>query len=777
MKGSKRIAVALVVLLGAAGLAGLWVHRQLSLSLPVLEGEVPLAGLDASVVVERDASGVPTLSGRSRADVARALGFLHAQERFFQMDLTRRRASGELAALVGESAAPLDRFHRLHRMRARAERVVEAASPEEHRLLTAYVDGVNAGLGALDAAPFEYLLLREEPAPWRAEDSVLVVLSMFFQLNDATGAREAALELLYDTLPEPLADFLTPAGTEWDAPVVGPAFATPPVPEAGVVDLRGERPAATLGLDEGMAASAGSNSWAVAGRRSAHGGALLANDMHLGHAVPNIWYRAVMTWGDERIIGVTLPGTPMMVVGSNGHIAWGFTNSYGDWVDLVELELDPSGGSRYRTPGGWREIVEHRETIEIRGGEAETLVVRESIWGPLVEESRSVRWVAHEPGGVDLELAALETARSVEEALAVAARSGIPPQNFLCVDREGAIAWTIAGRIPRRLGFDGRRPTSWADGDRRWDGFVSPEDAPRIVDPPEGILWTANARVVSGEMLDVLGDGGYAFGARARQIRDALRELDSATEQKLLEIQLDDRALFLTRWRELFLELTEGREELAGLRRVLDDGWTGRASIDSAGYRAVRDLRTAVHEEALSPLIAPAVEADGRMSARALRQSEGPLWRLVSERPPHLVPPPHESWEEALVDIVARRVSSWSEPASERTWGARNTSAIRHPLSRAAPFLSRWLDMPPRPLPGDRDMPRVQGPSHGASERLVVSPGREEEGLFHMPGGQSGHPLSPYYGLGQEDWEAGRPTPLLPGETRYRMTLIPGGRE
>jgi penicillin amidase len=388
---------------------------------------------------------------------------------------------------------------------------------------------------------------------------------------------------------------------------------------------------------------------------------------------------------------------------------------------------------------------------------------------------RALRWIAHDPSAVNLKLALLEEVTAVQDALAVAPTVGIPAQNFVVADRHGSIGWTVAGRIPRRIGFDGSVPVSWASGERTWDGYLAAEEYPRLSNPPSGVIWTANARVVEGDMLAKMGDGGYALGARAQQIRDSLLELGSATEKDMLAIQLDDRALFLERWRGLFLEIVHSSDGLADVETVLDEGWTGRASIDSAGYRAVRDLRRAVFEEVIGTLTAEAQRADPRFDPGLLRQWEGPLWKLVSERPAHLVPAPYGSWEEWLLAIVSKTTASWPRPLERRTWGDTNTSAIAHPLSPALPYLSRFLDAPARPLPGHTDMPRVQGRSQGASERLVVSPGREAEGLFHMPGGQSGHPLSPYFLAGHEDWEQGRETPLLPGATVYELTLIPRG--
>jgi penicillin amidase len=756
MRVRARHALFPIVLLfaSALGVAAFWAQRQLTGSLPDLDGDLVLDGLGAPVTVDRDASGVPTNRAETRLDLARALGFVHAQERFFQMDLMRRRAAGELAEVLGPSMLDVDRYHRVHRMRARAERVLERASADEMALLSAYVEGVNAGIEALEAPPVEYVALRSDPVPWRAPDCVLVVFSMFFELNDDHGTLESADALLRDVLSPELAAFLSPAGTEWDAPLFGEAIPPPPLPGPGAVELEAPSTARIENEMEIERTDIGSNNWALAGTKTRHGGAILASDMHLGHAVPNLWYRALLIYGSRRLAGVTLPGTPSLVAGSNGDIAWGFTNTEADWVDLVEAEPP---------------FTTHRETIAVRGEAPVVLEVRETEAGPVIDEdhrgrARALRWIAHDPRGVNLRLALLEEAETVSAALAIAPTVGIPPQNFVVAGRGGSIGWTVAGRIPRRTEDD------------RWDGFLEGSEYAVLENPASGAIWTANARVADGEMLRRMGDGGYSLGARAKQIRDALLPLTSATEKDMLAIQLDDRALFLERWRSLFLDLLHEKGGLEDLERVLDEGWTGRASIDSTGYRAARELRRAVLEEVLGTFAAKARRADPRFGVIQLRQPEGPAWQLVSERPAHLVAPPYRNWEDWLFAILERTTASWSRPLEERTWGQANTSKITHPLSSAFPlFLARFLDAPPRPLPGHTDMPRVQGPSHGASERLVVSPGREDQALFHMPGGQSGHPLSPYYLAGHKDWEEGRATPLLPGATTYALKLIPRG--
>jgi penicillin G amidase len=389
--------------------------------------------------------------------------------------------------------------------------------------------------------------------------------------------------------------------------------------------------------------------------------------------------------------------------------------------------------------------------------------------------------VAHDPQAVNLALTELEGADNLEAAQAIANRAGIPAQNFVAVDASGRIGWTIGGRIPRRMGLDGSTPTSWATGERGWFGWVPSREVPRIVEPASGRLWTANNRVVGGENLALLGDGGYGNGARARQIRDDLLAIEKASERDLLGVQLDDRALFLARWHDRALAaLTPAAcassPRRAELRRVLETTWTGRASVEGAAYRLVRDFRLACARRALEPLALPCKKVNKDFSILDLRQVEGPLWTLLDSRPAHLLDTTYASWSDlelAALDEVATAAETTSGSLDAHTWGRRNTTRIRHPLSGAVPGLARLLDMPALQLPGDSNMPRVQSPTFGASERLVVSPGREAEGVFHMPGGQSGHPLSPFYRAGHEAWARGDATPLLPGPTQHTLTLAP----
>lgn len=783
------VLIGLGLLLLGAGLAG-GAYGFLRASLPQLDGERRLAGLAAEVVVERDAQGIATVRGEQRADVARATGFIHAQDRFFQMDLLRRSPAGELAALVGPAALAMDRDMRLHGLRQVAEAVLADLPEAERALLRSYAEGVNAGLAALGVRPFEYALLQTTPQPWQPADSVLVILTMFVDLQDRRAVREAQFAAMQAELPPGLFDFLTAHDTFWDAPLDGSTLAQVPLPPASEVDLR-QRPPQELVWGtvepEGDDLAVGSNNWAIAPQLSADGHAWLADDMHLGLRMPNLWYRLRLEWRDagepQAVTGVSLPGTPAVIVGSNGQIAWGFTNSYGDWSDLVELELDPDDAERYRTPSGYQHFQQREERIEVKGGEPQKIVFRETVWGPVLEgvgtlPARALRWVAHEPQAINLNLLQLETATDLQTALAVANRAGVPAQNFVAVDRAGNIGWTIAGRMPKRVGYNPSLPSAGAAGGG-WQGWIAPQDYPRIVNPSDGLLWTANNRIIGGEALALLGDGGYSLGARATQIHAGLQALNEATPEDLLAIQLDDRALFLARWRGLMLELLDeaalaDQPRRAALRAQLEQ-WQGRAVPEAVGYRLVRAFRLFLHEAVFQALTADveALDPDFRFD---LPQAEQALWRLASEQPQHLLDARYGSWREQLLAVADRVVEYfWEDDTGLQaaTWGEFNRLRMVHPLSLAVPALSRWLNMPAEPLPGDSHMPRVQARSHGASQRLVVSPAREEESLLHMPGGQSGHPLSPYYRAGHADWVEGRPAPLLPGPAQHQLRLRP----
>jgi penicillin G amidase len=814
-KRLRLLASAVSLLLLVALLVFGWLSWRVRASLPQLDGVAPLAGTQVAVTVERDGLGVPTVRGSNRTDVARALGWLHGQDRFFQMDLLRRMPAGELAELFGKRAVPRDRAMRAHGFRKLARTVVSQLPAEHRALLEAYTAGVNAGLGALHEWPFEYLILRERPAAWQPEDSVLVIYAMTLDLQDGDAIYERTLMTLRDELGRDALAFFAPLVTAGDAALDGSTAQLPAIPGPAAIDLRKKKvvsqpvrrsestrpisprnPSSVFAPFKGFPFLAsdpelapGSNVFALAGAHTATGAAMVANDMHLAHGVPNIWYRASLEYAGKKITGVTLPGAPVIVAGSNGHVAWGFTNGYVDTSDVVVVEVNSIAPTLYRAPGHDASLTFERrkETIAVKDAPAVEVEYQWTIWGPVIGTDDQKRplahhWVAYDPAATNLRLLEMESATNVDEAIATAHVAGIPAQNIVVADERGAIAWTVAGRLPKRVGYDGRLPVSWTYGDRRWDGYLAPDDVPVVRGDASvlpGRIWSANNRHVGGDAQTRLGDGGLRRAPRAAQIRDDLKPLEHATPKDLLAVQLDDRALFLEPWHKLLMStltpaVVGDRKERAALRRF-SETWEGHASVDAVSYRLVREFRTAVYGQIFPAIFESCVTAFPSFNSREL-QLEPAVWALLEAKPMHLLNPAFKTWDELLVaaiDDTIKAVDQAGVAVPQANWGWRNRARIRHPFSTSFPLLSSWLDMPADPLPGDNDMPRVQSPTHGASERFVVSPGHEAEGIFHMPGGQSGHPLSPYYRAGHAAWVRGEPSPFLPGKTEHTLTLKP----
>ncbi len=644
-------------------------------------------------------------------------------------------------------------------------------------------------------------MLRTAPRPWRAEDTLLVSWAMYFDLQDDQIDRVFARGWLrdHDTSAAQLA-FLLPTASTYDAPLDAPAIAEPAAAlPAEAPPWFGKPGKLRLAqLDALGAAEVGSNNWAVAGARSTTGAAIVANDMHLTLRLPNIWYRAVIELArpgapPRRIVGVTLPGAPAVIAGSNGQVAWGMTNSYGIYVDLLELEFDPNDADRYRVGGasgdGWSRLHTVEERIAVAGGADELLPVQETAFGPVWTRGGrryAVHWVAHDPGAVDFGLFGLEHAASAAEALAVGQRAGFPAQNMVAGDAAGHIGWTLAGAIPARS-------ATWAStfpapaaaaAEHTWHTLAAPAAHPILIDPPSGQVATANARQLAGAGYAAIGDGGADLGARQRQVRDDVAALGAQTDEAgVFAVGLDDRALYLAPWRERALQALAGADgapagsKRAEFKRLLESTWTGRASVDSVAYRLTHAFVAALYQRLFGAVDEAMHAADRNASfARATPRWPAVIARLLDEQPAGWLPKGSADWravERAAVDDAIAALENGGVPLAQATWGRRNTTHIVHPMAAALPLGTHWLAAPAEPLPGDSHMPRVAAPDFGQSERFAVSPGHEASGLFDMPGGQSGQPLSADFLAGHEDWVRGRATPLLPGPALHTLEFVP----
>jgi penicillin amidase len=782
----KRWLVATVLLLMALAAGG---YALLAGSLPRRSGTAVVPGLTTALEVTFDARANPTVSAERFADALRGQGYLHAQERFFQMDLLRRSAAGELAALFGERALPADRAQRAFDYREQAVALRSALPAEQLEWLAAYTEGVNAGLEDLGARPPEYWLVGVKPEPWQIEDSLLVVLAFCTMLSN-NDSYERPQGVLHEVLPPQLYEFLTPSTSRFDRPVIGASVADPtggylplPIPGPDVVDLR-QQPAPPRGnllrVDPPLAGPA-SNQWAVGAERGAGGRAILANDPHLALRLPNVFYRVELEWGEAAARGVSIPGLPGVLIGASDHVAWGATVSNADQSDWVVIEVDPSDASRYRTPEGF-EPFEHRVAeITVAGRTPERVETRHTRWGPVVGTDWRGRPLAlhatwREQGGVDLAILALPAAKNAASAAALLASWAGPSLNWMLADRDGGLAWVVNGPLPRRTGFDGSKPESLADGGRRWDGWLEP---PLLLGGRADALFTANSRTLPSATADTV-SRMWMRPLRAKRIADLLAARRAFTEGDFLAMQLDTRAEGYDALRSAVLAAvaSDDPEPLLRRARAHVEQWNGHADADQAGFRILHSYYRVLLERAIAPLLAPATAADAGFVYRWPLADES-LRRLLDEQPAHLLTREHASWPEFLRTVLLETLQAIEhDPGGhtlDATWGSVNALDVQHPFASQVGPLGRLLSLPAAPLPGSMVSLRVAAPSYGAVLRMAVSPSALDDGVLELAAGQSGHFLSPNFRDTHADWLDGAPTPFLAGEPVARIALRPPG--
>jgi penicillin amidase len=538
------VIVLIALLFAALVFAGrCYVRNAMRENLPQLDGPQPVYGLAAAVTVTRDDRGVPHIRASSMDDLVFAQGFVTAQDRLWQMDLLRRHAAGELAAVLGRSMLEHDRLQRMLQIRASADRAIAALPADQRHWLEVYARGVNASIAAQRAhLPIEFRMLGYQPAAWTARDSILVELVMFQDLTTGFPEKLGREALAAHLSPDLIAD-LYPEGSWRDhypgqpAPDVSapqPEFNDIPLDESqtklhlpsttnlSASDLLALRQ--TLGLFQAPCEGcvAGSNAWAVSGTRTASGKPLLANDMHLSLSVPELWYEADLEAArptpltDFHAAGVTLPGTPFIITGHNDHVAWGFTNLGADVQDMyIEHTRGTRSRAEYQTASGtWSPVRYQTEVIQIRGGADVTMNVPLTRHGdtdtPIVSSifptegrSLSLRWTIYDPANVSAPFFAVDSASDWTSMLAAFADWGGPAQNLIYADDQGHIGYHALGRIPIRGDVNNPSPLSPVPTDvaapdaltHEWAGTIPFDQLPQAFDPADGVLVTANARV------------------------------------------------------------------------------------------------------------------------------------------------------------------------------------------------------------------------------------------------------------------------------------------
>jgi penicillin amidase len=786
------LGLASVVAIGIG--SGFWVLHN---AMPQLDGTVKLERLTAEVQVHTDAHGIPVINAANRVDAVRALGYVTARDRLFQMDLIRRKSAGRLAEIFGEKAMDSDIKHRTYGFHREAKAILAKLPPDHRHYLQSYADGVNSYITETGKLSFEFKVLDYQPEPWTPEDSLLVVLGMCETLSAGEERSERMLSVMETTLPDAIVRFLTPDTDPYTEQLQKKAESLRPaqaIPVEALATALAHQPADKTSLAEAVQQSdlmAGSNAWAVSGKKTSDGRAILANDMHLGLSVPNVWYRVELNYNGQHAAGLNFPGTPLLVAGSNRHIAWGATNLTGDFVDLVRLEISSDHPDQYRIGDQWQRFDEYPETIAIKGGETKQVVVRQTRWGPvanqpLLGQPVAIHWTALDADAINFNLFDLEQSKTLEQAVKIVNSSGGPQLNMLLTDDKGRIAWTLMGKIPKRFGNDGLVSRSWADGSVGWNGYVEPEQLPRVIDPAEGILASANDRRFGKNYPYVIGHQ-FGNGYRAYRITQQLMQMPKISEWAMFDLQLDTESEFYGFYQQLALnsltkETVAAQPDWAEVRDYLL-AWDGRADAGSLGFALLVEFRKQLIESVFTPFLAASRQADKNFSY-AWNYIDTPLQALLNEKPLQTLPDAehYRNWDDFILGQLKHSIQQVQgrQPGvalMELNWGRLNRVKQTHPFSKVLPILSDLLDMPSEALPGCAFCVRAAGPGFGASERLVVSPGHFEDAILHMPGGQSSHPLSPYYRDQQYYWLKGLSMPLSAEKPEYTLLLQPQGAQ
>jgi penicillin amidase len=554
----KVAATAVAALAAALAVAGIvWVRR----AWPETAGEIAVPGLAAPVAVVRVPPGVPHLYAASAHDLFFAQGYVHAQDRLWQMEMNRRAGDGELSALFGAATLDADRALRVLGIRRAAERDWQVLSPAARAALAAYAGGVNAFLAThRGRLPIEFTLLSDEPRPWTPVDSLTwgklmalnLSLNMPFEiLRSQVAARlgePVARELLAPYPPDGPVIVPGTLGAPPAARVAGPAAGTAwprdPAVQAGLARL-----ASLGGLRDAWGATWGSNAWVVGGAMTATGRPLLANDTHLGLQMPSVWYQIGLHGGGFDDVGFSFPGMPFVVLGHNRRIAWGITNSCADVQDLYEERLD---GGRYLAAGGWRDLAVRHETIPVAGGRPVDLAVRETAHGPIVNDAvpelkgsppMALRWTALAGAPLIDGLMALDQAGDWGAFRRALARWDVPSLDFLYADVDGNIGYQMTGKVPLRApGHSGLVPVPGWTGAAEWRGFIPFEALPSVENPAPGFLVAANNRIAGGAYPYFLADD-MADPYRARRITDRLAGRRGLTRRDMRDLQADTYGL------------------------------------------------------------------------------------------------------------------------------------------------------------------------------------------------------------------------------------------
>ena len=747
-----------LVVLAVAALV--FVNVYIGKSSPQVEGEMVVSVLDGGATVTRDEIGVPHIEAETDADLYRAQGFVQAQDRLFQMDLSRRQASGRLAEVVGAAAVDRDKFFRVFSLRDAAEKSWSGYEPEAQQVLEWYAEGVNAFIEqakADDKLSYEFALLGYEPEPWTPVDSLTIGKFMAYDL----GGHWSSLAIRHWALnefPEDKAKEIFIKYPE-DAPSIIAANKKQPVQVAGQFDASVIPPEFN-----------GSNNWVVSGDKTASGLPLLADDPHLGLSTPSIWYQMHLKSPEQNVSGVIFAGIPGIILGHNEKIAWGVTNVGPDVQDLYIETPNPEDPTQFLYDGEWEQAEIRNEPINVKDGETVDFEVAVTRHGPIISDvlykdenpnaSFSLQWTAHEP---TLELQAVlsfNKASNWEEFETALEDFQAPAQNFVFASVDGTIAYKANGRIPIRKQGDGQLPVPGDSSAYGWEGYVPFDELPTAVNPESGFIATANNEVVDGSYAYHITDF-WAQPYRYERIAEVLESKDDLTKEDMMALQMDQKNLYAAEFLDDMMagvqQRTDEHDELFKLMAEWDQVDSKGAAAPLVFHKWMKQLPVTMlaeeFPEDVFSLLAGKNHITDQMMRDAFSGNEG-AW--VSEYGGA------GKWlEDSLETALGEIKEEFGKDSGDWQWGDNHKLTFPHPLAGASPVFASFLNPDPVPIGGSNITVQAAGfdgdgnVDHGASWRFVADLS-DLSSAYHIVGpGLSGHMKSDFFHNQVDDWAEG----------------------
>jgi penicillin G amidase len=788
--------------LALAAVGGGWIYGRVHACLPQLDGTIRLEGLQGKVVVLRDAHGVPHIRATSLKDLMFAQGYVTAQDRLWQMDLSRRIAQGRLSELFGPRTLHSDIMNRTLGLKQAAERGVKELHPEEQKLLLDYARGVNAFIQTHQhRLPIEFLLLRYHPEQWRESGSLEVALNMARLLNtswpdelmrERVQAKLGSARLASEIFPErsPLdraAAQLSPVSSAPSGRVAAPPSHVTEM-EPHLLEPPGgatARPAGNLaGLDPMLSAlassssytGAGSNNWVVSGAHTRSGKPLLANDPHLPYGIPSVWYMVHLEAPGLDVSGVSLPGLPMVIIGHNRHIAWGLTNTDPDVQDLYQETFNPLNPHEYFYDSQWVKDTERIERIKVRGKLDDVLLVKSTQHGPILPDTGNrtfaLAWVALLPHALQFPFLKIDEATNWKQFTNALRGFSGPMQNFVYADTEGNIGFYAAGWVPIRKRGDGSIPVTGASDSYGWLGTVPFQDLPHAWDPKSGILATANGRIVPDQYPYFI-TSMWGAPYRTARIYQLLEAGNSFTVAEMQKIQMDIHPLDDEWLRErLLAAANEYPPQAPDVRFAVAKltTWNGEATADSAATLVCELTRTAL----LHRILVPRLGKD--LAGYRCPMSTVFLQNVIDNNLEQWLPPGDHDLNQTLMkslDEAVQRIPKvvGSDDHDAWKWGDTIPLIFRHPMG--GPRLLGWLlNVGPFPQSGTESTIKRATRGVGPSMRMVVDLGDLDASVENITLGESGQPFSPYYKDQFEAWYHGHSFPMLFSDEAVRKGMV-----